>query len=369
MVTLNVRYKYVHEDVDRHGNVRLYFRRRKGDPKIRILEKPGSDDFSKKYKELCDAADAGELKPAKKGGVELSEKGSFRWLCEQYLAAVTATKELDPKTIHNRRLILEDVWDEPRKPGSTDLVGNCPAGRVSPKLVRVLRDRKKATPGSANNRLKAIRAVYTWALLPENDISGISSNPGRDVARLKPSKPGGFHTWTDDEVEQYMKRHPIGTTPRLALDLLMFTGVRRSDVVLLGRQHLRNGWFRFNVYKNRNRHPVTLDIPCLPALAESIAATQTGDLTYLITSYGKPFTANGFGNYFRARCNEAGLKDCSAHGLRKAGAVRAAENGATTNQLMAIFGWASAKEAELYTQAAERKRLAGSATTLLASKR
>jgi hypothetical protein len=29
----------------------------------------------------------------------------------------------------------------------------------------------------------------------------------------------------------------------------------------------------------------------------------------------------------------------AAHGLRKAGATRAAENGATVNQLMALFGW------------------------------
>jgi hypothetical protein len=59
------------------------------------------------------------------------------------------------------------------------------------------------------------------------------------------------------------------------------------------------------------------------------------------------------------------LKHCSAHGLRKAGAAIAAENGATTKQLMSIFGWLTMKEAERYTQAAERKRLAGAAMKLL----
>jgi hypothetical protein len=48
----------------------------------------------------------------------------------------------------------------------------------------------------------------------------------------------------------------------------------------------------------------------------------------------------------------------SAHGLRKAGAVRAAEAGATTQELMALFGWVNIDEAELYTRAADRKRLA-----------
>ena len=84
-----------------------------------------------------------------------------------------------------------------------------------------------------------------------------------------------------------------------------------------------------------------------------------------MTAFGKPFDAAGFGNYFRRCCDEADLRHCSAHGLRKAGATLAAENGATTKQLMAIFGWIDPKQAELYTKAAERKRLAANATTLL----
>ena len=47
--------------------------------------------------------------------------------------------------------------------------------------------------------------------------------------------------------------------------------------------------------------------------------------------------------------------------LFKAAATRAAENGATAHELMAIFGWVDIKEAELYTRAANRKRLAAQA--------
>ena len=79
----------------------------------------------------------------------------------------------------------------------------------------------------------------------------------------------------------------------------------------------------------------------------------------------KPFTANGFGNWFRRRCDEAGLPHCSAHGLRKAGATIAAENGATEHQLMAMYGWESPKQAALYTRTADRKRLIGGAMHLL----
>jgi hypothetical protein len=96
----------------------------------------------------------------------------------------------------------------------------------------------------------------------------------------------------------------------------------------------------------------------LPVLQSILDASPTGDLTYLITEQGKPFTAPGFGGWFRQQCDEAGLPHCSAHGLRKAGASIAAENGASPHQLMAIFGWLTLKEAERYTQAARRKRMA-----------
>jgi integrase len=61
----------------------------------------------------------------------------------------------------------------------------------------------------------------------------------------------------------------------------------------------------------------------------------------------------------------AGILNKSAHGLRKAAATRAAENGATVQELMAIFGWIDIKEAEIYTRAADRKRLAAQSMTKL----
>jgi integrase len=65
--------------------------------------------------------------------------------------------------------------------------------------------------------------------------------------------------------------------------------------------------------------------------------------------------------------NEAGLPHCTAHGLRKAGATIAAENGASEHQLMSIFGSATLKETERYTKTARRKKMAGDAMPLLLS--
>jgi integrase len=119
--------------------------------------------------------------------------------------------------------------------------------------------------------------------------------------------------------------------------------------------------------KTRHKRLKKSEKPILPALADVLAQTPLGDLTFLVTDFGKPFTANGFGNWFRKRCNEAALPHCTAHGLRKAGATIAAENGATDRQLMALYDWTSAKQGNVYTAAADRKRLAGEAAGYLAT--
>ena len=85
-----------------------------------------------------------------------------------------------------------------------------------------------------------------------------------------------------------------------------------------------------------------LEIPVHPKLREIIDATPTvGVKTFLVTHFGKPYTAPGFGNWFRELCDAAGCPDVSAHGLRKATARRLAEIGCSANQIAAILGHAS----------------------------
>jgi hypothetical protein len=62
------------------------------------------------------------------------------------------------------------------------------------------------------------------------------------------------------------------------------------------------------------------------------------------------------------------LKHCTAHGLRKAGATIAANNGATATQIMAIFGWTDINQAELYTRNADQKKLARDGMPLIAKR-
>ena len=210
--------------------------------------------------------------------------------------------------------------------------------------------------------MKALRAVVRHGMLADL----VHRNPARDVEYLR-SGSTGFHTWTADEVAQFKERHPVGSKPRLALALLLFTGQRRSDVVQLGRQHLKDGYLTFVQIKNRNRKPVRLSIPMLPELQRIIAATPgtATTLTFLSTSGGRPYSPDAFGNVFRAWCRQAGLPHCSAHGLRKAAASRLAELGASVHEIAAVTGHRSFKEVQRYTVGAEQKRLAASALARL----
>lgn len=353
---VDVRYPYVYLDRDRHGNIRIYFWR-KGQRKIRMREALGSQEFITRYGELLGASKSGAAEEDAQRNVVLV--GTWRWLCVRYFGSAHFQR-LEPSTQTSRRRILEATFDELIFPGAKETFAQFPLSRMSAKALRILRDRKAKLPEAANNRVKAMRAVFSWGLEQEY----VTANPAREVTRVR-SATTGYHSWTPDEIAKFESCHPVGTTARLALALLVFTGVRRSDVVRLGRQHARDGWLRFKQHKNRNRHPVDIEIPILAELQQIIDQSPTGDLTFLVSAYRRPFTVAGFGMRFREWCDKAGLPHCTAHGLRKAGAARAAENGATEHQLMAIFGWQPIHEAERYTKAARRKKMAGDAMPLL----
>jgi integrase/recombinase XerD len=59
-------------------------------------------------------------------------------------------------------------------------------------------------------------------------------------------------------------------------------------------------------------------------------------------------------------CDEANLRHCSAHGLRKATLTQIAEGGGTPHELMAVGGHRSLEEVERYTRKANKRKLATS---------
>lgn len=345
---MKVNFKYVVEDTDRHGNVRLYYRRR-GKPKIRLRGPSGSPEFLQDY----NAAIAENIKP-KASRYHKPENGSIRWLCASYFGS-KGYKGLDESTQRVRRRILERFCY---------VHGEKPYQLLEAQHIRRILDEMTETPEAANGLLKAFRQVLAHGV----DYELVVRNVAKDVAYIE-AKGAGSHSWSLDEIEQFENEHRIGTRAHLALSLLLYTGQRRSDVVQFGRQHVKDGWLVFTQHKNRNRNPVRLEIPIIPQLQRAIDATVCGDLTFLVTSFGKPFTANGFGNRFRKWCDAAGLPHCSAHGLRKSTATRLAELGCSEHEIMSITGHRTLKEVSRYTRAARQKVLAGNAMEKFAQNR
>lgn len=331
------RLKYLVEDRDRHGNPRIYVRL-PGKSKARIKGIPGSKEFMDAYH----AALAGDVAPAK-ASRKPSVIGSFRKLCELYYAS-PEYRGLDISTRSWRMRSLDKICEKD---------GAKPYALMQPVHIRKLRDDLAAQPGAANNRLKALKALFSWAV----EAHQADFNPAHQIKLIR-YKTEGHHSWTPDDIEAFEKKHPLGTKPRLAFALLLYTACRREDATRLGPQHIKNGRLKYTQGKNEDRSPVTVDIPVHPNLAKIIAATPSGHLTFLVTEYGKQHSVAGFGNRFREWCDNAGLKHCSAHGLRKATAAHLADLGCSAHEIMAITGHKSLAEVERYTKAAEMTKLA-----------
>jgi integrase len=362
-----VKLRYLTSEKSRHGKLYIYVRL-PGRKKIR-LRVDGPDDPH--LAEAYTAARRGEhwsppamKAPSTHAASSKALPGSFRALCQDYCAHLQKDPQVSPRTKYTRRIHLEHVCQEPTKPGAPYLMGDVPARKFGPTHVIAVRDRKLETPEAANNRHKALSAAFRWAL--ERRL--VDSNPALQVSRIK-THSEGFTPWTREDIDKFEERHPVGTKARLAMGLLFYTDQRRGDVVLFGRQHVRDNAIHFVQQKNQARSPKKMIIPIAPELKEIIEASPRGDMTFLVTERGKPFTAAGFGNWFRDRCDEAGLKGLSAHGLRKALQNIGAEAGLSDRELMAIAGHETTKMTSLYTKQRDRALLAESGMAKLSKAR
>lgn len=332
--------KYVSEFVDRHGKARVRFRR-KGYQDFYFNTVPWSPEFMMQYQSCM----AGEAAPPIATGANKTKAGSFNALIVAYYNT-PEFHSLRPSTKTTYRGIIERFRAEH---------GEKSVAKIERKHIMAILGDMSKTPAAANNLLDRLKALMTLAL----NIGMRTDDPTLRVRGYR-NKSDGFHTWTEDEIARFEARHPIGTAARLALSLMLFTGQRRSDAVTMGRQHLNGN--RISVCQQKTN--ARLDIPLHPALREAIDATPIKNMTFLVTSFDKPFTAAGFGNWFRDRCDEAGLKNCSAHGLRKAAARRLAEAGCSNQEIKAITGHKTDTEVSRYTAAADQKRLAEQAMNL-----
>jgi integrase len=325
--------KFVHGYVDRHGKPRHYLRR-PGRKEVPLPGMPWSTEFMDAYEVAMNQAAPVII------GAKRTKPGTVEEAIARYFGSA-AFAGLAPSTQATRRAILERF---------REVHGEKRLRMMQPEhLTRLL---GKLRPYAQRNMLKTLRSLMAFAL-----TDGLVEADPTTAVKLKAAKDtGGFATWTDAHIAQYRARYELGTRSRLALELLYGSMQRRGDILRLGRQHVQNGTFSLRQQKTGAQ----VDIPVLPELQAAIDAMPKAEhLTFLVTRFGRPFTPMGFSNWFREQCDLAGLPmNLSAHGLRKAGATRLAERGATDHEIMAWGGWTGIKEVQRYTKAANRKQLA-----------
>lgn len=330
---------FLQRETTRHGKAVWFVRVGKG-PRVRIRAEYGTAEFDTAYQA---AIDGKPLTARDKAG-----NGTLEWLIDRY-RETDAWRSLSLATRRQRENIFKQAIKS---------AGRKPYRLISKQTIQASKERRSKTPAQARNFLDAMRGLFRWALGADH----IRVDPTAGVDNPLRKSGAGFPIWTEDEVEKYQKRWPLGTKERVWIDVLLYTGLRRGDAVKLGRQHVRDGVATIATEKSREQVKVT--IPILPVLQATLDAGPTSDLALICGAKGEPFTKESFGNAFREAARAVGVRK-SAHGIRKIGATRAAENGATVAELEAIFGWQGGGMAALYTRAADRARLAKGAINRL----
>jgi integrase len=336
LAVTNIKLSYVHQFRDRHDKSRYYFRRH--GKRTPLPGVPGSAEFMAAYQVALDGA-----------GQSGSNIGAGRITASTINAMVIgfltsgAFEALRLTSQQQYRRIFEGLR---REHGAKRMKA------LERRHVVAMLDAKAKTPVAARDFLRCLRLLVKYAI----GIGVRDDDPTAGVT-VKIADTGGFKTWSEPEIATFEAKFPVGSKPRLALAMLLYTVQRCADVVRFGQSDVRNGELHFVQQKDRKRKPMT--IPVRLELQAILAATPTiGIGTFLVNERGQPFTARSFSKWFKACCRAAGLGHLSAHGLRKAAMRRMAEAGYTAPQIAAWSGHESLREITRYIAAANRAHMA-----------
>jgi integrase len=315
---------------DRHGKMRVYFRRdrRRGSPRIELTGVYGSDEFLAAYAAALHGGEIEDSRPK----IERPGNGTLAALIASYKQDA-AFRDLRETTKAGYLSRLDTIQ---RERGARSVTG------LNQERIETMLAAYDDRPASKLDTLKKLRILIKHAMKKK----WISGDPSTGIKR---TKVGEVRSFTDDEIRQYENHWPIGTKQRTAFALMLYTGQRRSDVHRMTRRDIGPKTGRMKVIQQKTG--VKIQVPLHRDLLEVLEKARHNHVSILVTEWGKPFTVDGFFGFMRDAIRAAGLPlDCQPHGLRKAAGRRLAEAGCTTKQIMAVLGHKSLAEAERYTK-------------------
>ena len=316
---------------DRHGRTRYRYRKT-GQPTYHFRNDPGTPAFLE------------ELAAAKAGIMETPEKfAPFSY--DALIASFYRTPKWQDMAASSQKTYRGIIERFRAKNGKVD-VRHVKTATIDAKLATMVK-----TPAAANNLRKALARLHRHAIKQ----GWRTDNPVSATDAYASGK--GHHTWTEAELAAFDARWPYGTKERLAKELLLNSALRRSDMLMVGKGHRKEG--KLHLYHTKNDSGTV--VPVGPDLTAALDAWDGGHMTYMVTKFGKPYTSTGFYNWFKRACVKAGLPHCCPHGLRKAVSRRLAESGATSLQGRAVTGHKTDREFAYYAEQANREEMADEA--------
>ena len=329
---------------DRHGKLRHRLKRTVNGRKVDCyLPGPyGSPEFRAAYEAACEGI--------RLAGGRRAPPGTVGYLIEAYLGSKGYLRLAD-STRRDVRGRLDWI---------RDAIGGAKYAKIEPRHVAAIME-KKGGPTAANRLRKDLGQLYRFA---GKRLGYRGPNPAA-LADSHKTRKGGYRTWTDDEIETFRAAHATGSKARLALEILVNTGASRVDAINFTRANIAGARVRYRRAKTEQQ----VDLPILPELGRELASLPPTQMVLLSREDGsKGYANDSFGNIFRRWCAKAGLSGLPVHGLRKAGARRLAEAGATEFEVMSFLGHGTAREASRYVAAANRATLADSGMAKLGAK-
>lgn len=325
------RFPYVTSYKSRHG--KLYYRfRRKGYEPHTFKATWGTKAFEREYSDCLS-------REPKQIGKGRTIPGSVSDAIIRYYADDAFLKLRD-----STQTVYRGVLENFRAAFGNDQMRSFDAQTIAD-LMNAMRQK----PHAAARLRKILRQLFIIARRAK--LVPYDFDPVKDTSAPTPESEGGYHRWTEDEMEIFEGAHPLGTKPRLAFALLLWGAQRSGDVRFMTADTLKGGRIEIDQSKTAN----DVSVPLMPELREAIDAGPLGERTLIEANTGEPFTPKGFYNMFKRACIKAGLPHCSAHGLRKAAARRCYLAGCSDDEGMQITGHKTLAEYRRYAGIGQAK--------------
>lgn len=193
------------------------------------------------------------------------------------------------------------------------------------------RNEKRSTPRAADYRMAVVGALFAWARAERLT----TANPTADIVTLHRADRSEA-IWTVADLQRlYTKGSP---QLRQAVELACLTGLRLGDLVRLTWDRVTEEAITIQTGKSRGRRTALVPLfPATHALLDEIGRREVGAV--LLSSKGKPWTADGLKTAFRRAKDDAGITGLRFHDLRGTAATRFKLLGLDEDDIALILGW------------------------------